>query len=65
MAFLLSCSVVRVFWLALKYYLAACGAVMLLTLFFERSLWLGIAQLLAIGLGVRAELEDRASTGCW
>lgn len=64
-AFLVSFRAVRVLYLACKYYLAACGAVMLLTLFFDRSPWLGVAQLVIIGTGVRDEISERWATGRW
>lgn len=54
--------VLRGLYLALKYYLAFCGGLMLVGLFFQRSLWLGLVMLVLVGLGFRDEIRRRWTT---
>ena len=55
----------RTLWLTLKYGLAVAGAFAWIALWFQRSFWLGAAQLLIIVPAFWAEIERRRITGRW
>lgn len=52
-------------WLVLKYALVAAGTYAWVGLWFQRSFWLGLAQLLIIVPALWHELAKRRTTGRW
>lgn len=55
----------RVVWRVLKYGLVALGAYLWIGLWFQRSLWLGLAQLLIVIPALWYELSQRRISGKW
>jgi hypothetical protein len=55
----------RPLWLVIKYGLVAAGAYAWIGLWFQRSFWLGLIQLLIVIPALWYEIEKRHASGRW
>ena len=54
-----------ILWLGLKYALVLFGTYLWLALWFERSVWAGLVQLLIVVPALWAHIEEAHATGRW